>query len=487
MIPEKLLPYWDHSKNGSLKPEQLTPFSSVIVWWQCLTNPTHVWEQSVLQRNRAKSPCKICRGAIGLSKTNNLLLVYPRIAAQWDPYENGELTPDRVSPMSHKFVHWRCLNDHSHKWEQRVYERVRGESTCLICDGIIISPVYNLQVIHPEVAGLWHHTRNNGIEPSDISPSTASVYWWECGFGHEWQRPVNDQIRSMGCSKCNLNTVSEAYNLAVSYPDVAREWHPTRNGAITPDKIGPSSSIRCWWLCSNGHEWEDPVYYRTKSQPGCQYCVGRYPTASYNIATEMPEVAKQWHPSKNHPITPYEVTPTSTVKYWWVCDSCSHEWFTSPYSRRRTGCIRCNYRGISCRRFINSLTDAGFNIIPEYNVIKNPETGHYLRADVYLVDYNLIIEIDGKQHFVQVMDWKSPKVTQQSDAIKMIAAAGRNISTLRLYQPDIYNHEGVYVKRVIELLPMFSKLHQPSLFYVDHPELQELYLRLMASVRLQLA
>ena len=38
----------------------------------------------------------------------------------------------------------------------------------------------------------------------------------------------------------------------------------------------------------------------------------------------------------------------------------------------------------------------------KFNWCKNPETNKYLPFDFYIPDLNLIIEIDGDQHFEQV-------------------------------------------------------------------------------------
>ncbi len=43
------------------------------------------------------------------------------------------------------------------------------------------------------------------------------------------------------------------------------------------------------------------------------------------MATLYPELAKQWHPTKNKDLTPYDVTPGSHKKVWWQ-DYRGYEW-----------------------------------------------------------------------------------------------------------------------------------------------------------------
>ena len=50
---------------------------------------------------------------------------------------------------------------------------------------------------------------------------------------------------------------------------------------------------------------------------------------------------------------------------------------------------------------------------------KNPETNKCLPFDCCIEELKLIIEIDGMQHFKQVMNWKCPKDQQDRDIYKM--------------------------------------------------------------------
>lgn len=42
--------------------------------------------------------------------------------------------------------------------------------------------------------------------------------------------------------------VSEQYNLMAKNPKLSREWHPTKNGGLTPYNITPGSSKKAWWI-----------------------------------------------------------------------------------------------------------------------------------------------------------------------------------------------------------------------------------------------
>ena len=58
---------------------------------------------------------------------------------------------------------------------------------------------------------------------------------------------------------------SEDNNLAIHFPEVAKQWHPTKNGDIKPTQVTKSSTLKAWWLCEIGHAWEKQVKRRTSA------------------------------------------------------------------------------------------------------------------------------------------------------------------------------------------------------------------------------
>ena len=56
-------------------------------------------------------------------------------------------------------------------------------------------------------------------------------------------------------------------------PELAKEWHPTKNGMLTPAEVTIGSHKKVWWLGSCGHEWEAQIKARC-SGTRCPYCSG---------------------------------------------------------------------------------------------------------------------------------------------------------------------------------------------------------------------
>ena len=63
-------------------------------------------------------------------------------------------------------------------------------------------------------------------------------------------------------------------SLAVLFPDVAGQWHPSLNGDLTPDRVVAGSDKKFWWKCpvADDHEWEASGNTRTGRGSGCPEC-----------------------------------------------------------------------------------------------------------------------------------------------------------------------------------------------------------------------
>ena len=61
------------------------------------------------------------------------------------------------------------------------------------------------------------------------------------------------------------------------------------------------------------------------------------------------------------------------------------------------------------------------------------------RYDFLIPEMNTIIELDGRQHFVQVKNWQSPDSTQSNDIQKMKNANENGYRVIRLLQEDVLN------------------------------------------------
>lgn len=69
-----------------------------------------------------------------------------------------------------------------------------------------------------------------------------------------------------------MRKATPSSSLAAISPDLARQWHPTRNGDRRPDDFLPKSDAKAWWQCLEDptHEWQATIGSRHVA--GCPHC-----------------------------------------------------------------------------------------------------------------------------------------------------------------------------------------------------------------------
>jgi hypothetical protein len=133
---------------------------------------------------------------------------------------------------------------------------------------------------------------------------------------------------------------SESYNLLKLRPDLAKEWHPTKNGSLGPRDVTPGSARKAWWLCSKGHWWQASVRDRVRGMK-CTYCRELTKQDDQRMVDVKPELLREWHPTRNPSLKARDASLNHPDKVWWICDQ-GHEWEASIRLRLSgKGCPLC--------------------------------------------------------------------------------------------------------------------------------------------------
>jgi hypothetical protein len=103
-------------------------------------------------------------------------------------------------------------------------------------------------------------------------------------------------------------------------PEVAAQWHATKNGDTTPADVVANANKKYWFTCDAGpdHEWEATLSNRVSSGSGCPCCAGRKVSVTNSLASLKPAAAAMWDHEANSPLTPSCVVAASTKVYGFV-------------------------------------------------------------------------------------------------------------------------------------------------------------------------
>jgi len=382
---------WDYEKNYPLTPEDVFAHSGKKVGWICKKG--HKYNASIYHRSRGRG-CPYCVGK-KVHMDNCLATINPELAKEWNYNKNGKLTSRDVTANTHKKAWWKCKK--GHEWKAQISSRNSGNG-CPCCSGHKVCNDNCLATINPELAKEWNYNKNGKLTPRDVLAGGQRKVWWQCGKGHEWEAIINSRIKGSGCPYCSGHKVCNDNCLATINPKLAKEWHSTKNGKLTPHDVTANINKKVWWLCKAGHEWKASVEHRNYGS-GCPYCYGRSLCLDNCLASKKPELAKEWHPTKNGSLSPYNVFITTRKKVWWKCKN-NHEWKASiEYRSYGSGCPYCHKIELKNGTICDSLVEAYYYLeLRNKNVkFKNHVSIGLGRCtcDFYIPSTNKYIEVTG--------------------------------------------------------------------------------------------
>ena len=336
-----------------------------------------------------------------VTNSNCLATTIPKFIEEWHPTKNGELTPFDVTEGSGVKVWWKCNKGDDHEWESVIKNRTKLGRGCSICSGNKVVLSNCLATLNHKLSEEWHPTKNGDLTPFEVVEYQKLKVWWKCDIAddHEWEASIDMRSGGTNCPICVNQKVVLSNCLATTNLKLAEEWHPTKNGELTPYEVTEGSSRQIvWWKCDKGddHEWIAPVNDRSIGL-GCTICSGKKVVLSNCLATLNPKLAEEWHPTKNEKLTPFDVTKFSGLKVWWKCDKGDdHEWITSIANRSyKRGCPYCTLTPQSKQELTITfeLTKLFKNIDPKG--LKTKLDGRLRAIDIFIPKLNLCIEFDG--------------------------------------------------------------------------------------------
>ena len=413
---------WNYDKNGDLKPNEISAGSSKKVWWKCSLG--HEWESTPNNRSKGRA-CPYCSGYYVIEGETDFATLYPDLMKEWDYEKNTLLSPSTIPPGTHKSVWWKCNSNHS--WKATIKSRTLQKAGCPYCSGLyVVVGETDLATTHPNLLEYWDHDKNVGLTPEMVKAGSKKKVWWKCKNGHSSKSAISDRaIRGLGCPYCSGKLAIEGEtDLATLRPDLMSEWDFEKNGDLSPRRLTVGSNVKAWWICKRGHEWQSTVVHRSSDGLGCPYCSGRYAiTGETDLLTVNPDLCREWNYERNNVlnITPNSVTSHSDKKVWWKCER-GHEWEAVIGSRSRgNGCPYCSSGGTSKpEQAIAYYLSKLFDVKQRVKICKQ-------EIDVYLPQYNIGIEYDGKYYH---------KNRVEKDAYKTALLTEKGICLIRIVESD---------------------------------------------------
>lgn len=280
----KLAAEWHPTKNKELKPTDVLFGSARKVWWICPEG--HSYLASILHRSGGTN-CPICHSGRQTSFAEQAVYfyvkkVFPDAISRYKEIFSNSMELDIFIPSCKLAIEYDGGVWHKPETLKREIKKYA------ICqkNGIRLirlreKRTENDQLTADEIMSI----PGNMYEPKELSsviqflldkidPETAM--WTR-------KRPVfhsrvDINIKRDEAEIRSYMTKQSGGSFAECYPELAREWHPVKNGKMTPEMVKPHAEISAWWICPIcGNEYQATVSHRSYGT-GCPKC-GRRKTA----------------------------------------------------------------------------------------------------------------------------------------------------------------------------------------------------------------
>jgi thiol-disulfide isomerase/thioredoxin len=226
---------------------------------------------------------------------------------------------------------------------------------------------------------------------------------FKCSFGHIWEtKPyylVNNNSWCPQCNKSHKDKIETFQKIAIE------------NGGecLSTEYINAKNKLK--FKCGKGHIWESTANDIKYSKVWCPYCSNN---AKLTIE-EMQEIA-----NKRGGKCLSETYIDSHTKLLWECKH-GHQWMAKPCQIKNSN----NWCPI-CKESLGERTISNYlkqnNILFEREKKFNDCKGkrQVLPFDFYLPEYSILIEFDGRQHYVPVNFYGCSNKQAQKTHIELI-------------------------------------------------------------------
>lgn len=476
--------YW--LKVNKVTPRQIFKACNAKFKFKCNVCK-HVFSMAVssITRNTQQSWCGYCANHI-LCKNPNCEICKDKSfvknpkAKFWS--KKNLLEPRQVFKTSAKKYYFDC-NECKHvillalskitsqsRWcAYCVHQKLCDNTSCKMCKE-------NSFVTHPR-ADCW--SSKNKQSPREVFKCSENKFIFECAeCKHEFEAALNNIAKERWCpycthlKLCDNNECSLCLNNSFAPHPKAKHW--SAQNTLKPRQVfkntGKLYIFKCD-VCKHEFETSPNAIVGSKNswcpyccKSGCKLCDNDKCEHCFNRSFASHKRAKNW--STQNTLKPREIFMYTNNPYIFNCDICKREFQMQPNNIANgqwCPCKKNKTEGILLEWLKQTYSTRTVINQPKFDWCVNEESKRQLPFDFLIKELNVIIELDGGQHFIQVSVWNSPEKTQKNDAFKMKKALEQKYTIIRVLQTDVWNDKNNWESNLSSVIKEYDT---PSIIYV---------------------
>uniref|UniRef100_A0A6C0CBG3 Uncharacterized protein n=1 Tax=viral metagenome TaxID=1070528 RepID=A0A6C0CBG3_9ZZZZ len=278
----------------------------------------------------------------------------------------------------------------------------------------------------------------------ETSPDNIAHGWW-CPFCANKKLCADES-----CEICKLKSFA-------CHP-MSEHW--SSKNLLNPRQILKYTHEKYIFNCDKcGHSPIISIICVTLQNHFCPYCANQSLCDDLKCETciektfIMHDKSKYW--SDENDKLPSQVFKNSNIKYKFDCPNCNQIYIAAPYHVSNGKWCKCtiNKTETKLKQFLKQKFTYDVRTQPTFSWCKNIK---YLPFDFLIEKFKLFIEIDGRQHFVQVKNWGNPVETQKRDIYKMKQANFHGYSVIRIFQEDVWGNKNNWEMNLLDCIKKYD-------------------------------
>lgn len=465
---------WSYEWNGDLTPRDVFLCSKYQAWFDC-KDCGHCFQMRVYEIKTRDGWCSYCRSAKLCDDEDCVTCFEKSFASQpasieWFYEKNGDVTPRQISKGSGMRFWFKC-KDCGHTYDKILKNATKGKG-CAYCYGVKLCDDKDCKdceqksfASHEKVQ-YW--SEKNEVEPRSVFKGMQKKFLFDCPCGHEILISLESINKGYWCqyccnhsrTLCDKEDCDNCFKKSFASHELVEYW--SKKNKVSPRQVFQVTKEKYWFKCNCGHHFRISLLVLKHRGNWCPYCSTppkklckkEKCVQCTNKSFASHPKAKFWDKKRNKK-APREVFKGSYYKMWFICEK-KHRFKTRVCSVSvGTWCPTCKnkteaklheelskyYELTGARRFEWCRNNRGF----------------FMPFDDGLKWNKTLIELDGEQHFKQVMNWEVPESRQAKDKYKMQKANQNGYSVIRLLQEDVYHNKNNWLERLLEAIDKINK------------------------------